>query len=490
MNDLQRRAAPRLFGFAALTLLTSSAVIGRADAPSEDAGEHPRHARSRHHATHRTRPSADHDPSAPDPRWHDPVSARGQTARGLYVGASFVRNAGAEGVVRAVQGSHMNAAVIDVKDAAGRIHYDTDVPELETHETGWLGDARALVQQLHDADIYAIARIACFADRELPNELPDRAIKHIRNHDRVWVSWGTGGTWLDPYNEANHRMIVGIAQEAQALGFDEVQLDYVRFPVDDGTQYAYYPAQTEENHADVLMRLLRSVDEALTIPIGVDVFGLAAYRRGNPSGLGQDLERWTRHVEVFSPMLYVNSMRAWRRGEDDRAFNLVYDGVSRLRERVGERPVIRPFLQAFERGADDYGPGFIDAQVRAARRGHADGFLFWHPGITYGVVRQAMRHRTRRLVPFPIDEDLQHARSRPHRVPLQTAPGTETGTETAHARRPSPARPPLAEPAGETLDDEEEDAPAARSTHVDAPPSGRRHRTPPDLAAPPSEPRR
>src|SRR5690606_4333927 len=106
-----------------------------------------------------------------------------------------------------------------------------------------------------------------------------------------------------------------------------------------------------------------------SIPIGVDVFGLAAYRRGDPSGLGQDLERWTRHVEVFTPMLYVNSMRNWRRGEDNRAFLLVYGGINRLRRRIGPGPVIRPFLQAFARGADEFNPEFIHQQVRAARRG-------------------------------------------------------------------------------------------------------------------------
>lgn len=436
---MQRRPAPWLFGVAALTITFSFAGEIRGDVPDRESG---RRGRSRHAQSaegeapreqaepvesEEPRPSEPDaaeargelrdDPADHDPRWHDPVSERGQTARGLYLGASFVRQEGAEGVIEAVRGTRMNAAVIDLKDAAGRVHYDTQVPELRSHRTGWLGDARALVRRLHEADIYAIARITCFADRALPAELHDRSIQHIRNHDRLWVSWGTGGTWLDPYNEANHRMIVALAREAQDLGFDEVQLDYVRFPVDDGTQYAYYPAETREHRADVLMRLLQAVDEAITIPLGVDVFGLAAYRRGDPSHLGQDLERWTRHVEVFSPMLYVNSMRAWRVGEQDRAFNLVYGGIARLRSRIGPRPVIRPFLQAFSRGADHFDPEFIEAQVRAARRGRADGFLFWHPGITYGMVRRAMQGSMHTLVPFPIPEHVRTSRSQRRPAP-------------------------------------------------------------------------
>lgn len=403
-----------LCGACALSITLALASEGRGDppaqAPAEPVSARPQRARQRREARQRQHPRAEDE----DGRWHDPVSERGQHARGLYLGASFVRHNGVDAVIQTVRGAHMNAVVLDLKDAEGRIHHETSIPELIPHRTGWLGDTRALVAALHEAGIYAIARITCFADRALPADVPHRAIQHARNRSRLWVSWGTGGTWLDPYHADNHRLVVELAREAQALGFDEVQLDYVRFPVDDGTVYAHYPSQTDEPRPAVLMRLLCAVDEAITIPLGVDVFGLTAYRRGDPSGLGQDLEQWTRHVEVFTPMLYVNSMRNWRVGEENRAFNLVYSGLHRLRERIGPRPVIRPFLQAFSRGADQFDPAFIRDQVRAARRARADGFLFWHPGHTYSMVRRAMQSgATRHLVPFPIPERVREARAAP-----------------------------------------------------------------------------
>ncbi len=342
----------------------------------------------------------------------DPVTEAGQRARGLYLGATFTRQHGAEGVLAEVRRTRMNAVVLDLKDAEGRVHYDSQIPELQSVETGWLGDTRALIDALHAEDVYTIARIVCFADRQLPERVPDRAIQDIRPARGVWTSWGTGGTWLDPHHPENHQLVVALAREAEALGFDEIQLDYVRFPVDDGTQYARYPAQTQEERPAVLLRLLRAVDEAIDIPLGVDVFGLAALRRGDPSGLGQDLEAWTRYVEVFTPMLYVNSMRNWMRGEDDRAYRLVFAGIHTLRRRLGRQAVIRPFLQAFRQGADEFNTHFIFQQVRAARRGRADGFLFWHPGHTYGVVRRAMRREVRYLLPFPIPQPVIRARAR------------------------------------------------------------------------------
>ncbi|MGE0788633.1 MAG: putative glycoside hydrolase [Sandaracinaceae bacterium] len=347
-----------------------------------------------------------------DERFVDRVSEQGQAARGLYLGASLVERHGHEAVVSAVRNAHMNAAVIDLKDAEGRVHYDTQIPELADMRTGWLGDARALTRALHEANMYAIGRIVCFADRSLPEHVPDRAIQSDRHRPRLWVSWGTGGTWLDPYNPENHRLVVELAREAEAMGFDEVQLDYVRFPVDDGVPFAHFPGQTDETHAQVLLRLLRAVDEAIHIPIGVDVFGLAAYRDGDPSRLGQDLDAWSQYVEVYTPMLYTNSMRNWRVGEENRAYALVYNGLHRLRERVGAAPVIRPFLQAFAQGAGtEYNEDYIHQQIRAARRAGADGFLFWHPGQTYGMVRRAMRGPSRSLVPFPVPPARSRARN-------------------------------------------------------------------------------
>lgn len=342
-------------------------------------------------------------------------SLRVQAARGLYITGPFVRGRGAAGILALLRAAAMDTAVIDLKDAQGRVHHDSAISELAEQETGMLGDARQLIRDLHAAGIHTVARIVCFNDPVLPRRFPDRAILDVRAYERgrqrLWTSWGTGSPWLDPWDPANHALVIALAREAEAIGFDEIQLDYIRFPVDDGTPYALYPDERPGvRRRDLLHGLLERLDEQISIPIGVDVFGIQAYWEGDASGLGQDLALWADHVDVFSPMLYLNAMRDWEVGTPNRAQRLVQIGIARLRARLGPRPIIRPFLQAFEEGSEDWGPEFIARQIRGARRGGADGFLFWHPGSNYGMLQRAMQGVAHALSPFPIPEERLHAR--------------------------------------------------------------------------------
>jgi hypothetical protein len=339
-------------------------------------------------------------------RLEDPVSERGRRASGLYFTGPFVRIHGAQGVVRTVRGAWVDAAVIDIKDDQGRVLFATSVPELARSRVPMLGDVRALVDTLHQAGIYAIARIVCFNDPIVPRAMPERAVLDARprRNGRPWVSWGTGNTWLDPANEDNQEMLRRLAVEVAALGFDEIQFDYVRFPVDRGVEWAHFPAKRDGvRHWRYIADFLRKVDESIDLPIGIDIFGVAALREGDPAGLGQLPEELSRYVEVFSPMLYANSFKSWTPSPGvERGASFVAAATARLRERLGDESVIRPFLQGFAAGTDRFDEEFIAGQVRAARSSSANGFLFWNPASNFGTVARALRApRLRALLPFP-----------------------------------------------------------------------------------------
>ena len=339
----------------------------------------------------------------------DPMSEKAQAARGLYFNGPVARRLGAEGMIRAVRQARMNAAVINLKDEQGRVFYDTLVDVLQEQKQRGYGGTAGVVTAMREAGIYVIGRIVCFSDPVLSRAHPDRAVLDARPQraGRIWADTGRRNPWLDPYNRENHDMLVQMVREGEALGLDEIQLDYFRFPVDESTVHAMFPGQVETPRRQVLLGLLRRMDEAIGIPIGIDVFGLAAFRDGDPAGLGQSLNDWALHAEVFSPMLYLNAMSAWLRGQKkNRAGTLIEAGVRRLRQRLGYGPVIRPFLQAFPQGADYYTPEFIAEQILGARDGGADGFLFWHPGSSFGLVRATMNRGRAKKALFDLDERL------------------------------------------------------------------------------------
>jgi hypothetical protein len=386
-------------------------------------------------------------------RYRDEVTLQGQRAHGAYFNAPVARRLGVEGIVRILKGSRLDAAVIDIKDDQGRISFDTQIPEFAQSRHVFIRDMPEFVRQLKQAGIYTIARVVCFNDPVLPKLYPDRAVIDTRpgHVGQVWNLHKGRNTWLNPYNEKNHDLLIALAREVQSLGFDEIQLDYVRFPVDEGAKFATFPGEGEKPRAEAILSMLRRMDEALRIPIGTDVFGLTAFKQGDPAGLGQSLEDWAAHVDVFSPMLYVNGMKGWlSRTDKERAGLLVAAGVRSLRERVGPEPVIRPFLQAFEEGADYYNGEFVAEQIRGARTGGGDGFLFWHPGSSYGMVRQGMAGACGE-VPFRIDERRAARERGLNREQVASGPNLDASSDPLH---PSPAtaaqggEPPLAAPQG------------------------------------------
>jgi hypothetical protein len=368
----------------------------------------------------------------------DPPSALGQGARGLYFNGPLARRLGAAGLIRIVHGASLNAVVIDVKDGEGRVFWDSQIEVLQPQKRPFKPDIALMIGELKAAGVYTIARVVCFSDPKLPRNFPDRAIMDGRPNKlgQLWANWKRRNTWLDPYHKSNHQLLVEIAKEIETIGFDEIQLDYFRFPVDEATSFALYPARTETPKQDVLLDILSKIDAAIDIPIGVDVFGVTAFYPGDREGLGQVMDSWAAHVEVFSPMLYLNSMRNWLKGtKEQRALRLVQSGVSRLRRRLGHGPVIRPFLQAYSRGADYYTPEFIAEQIQASRQGGADGFLFWHPDSDYKLVRQAMGGAAHGLSPFPNETReawrREHFGQMPEKTPVEEkAQQAEMATDT------------------------------------------------------------
>ncbi len=298
-----------------------------------------------------------------------------------------------------------NAVIIDIKDDRGRVTFTRDLPHATSRAHGMAKRMPQLVQALKKEGIYVIGRLVCFKDGRFSHGQPQAAIRDRRD-GKIWHDQ-SGGTWLDPFSQLTRDYITSIAKAAELIGFDEIQLDYVRFPVDPVSRYARFPGR-EKNlpRHEAIAALLAQVDQEIDLPLSIDVFGLTAYNKGDQDGLGQSLEHLAPYLDAISPMLYLANWAkpVWENPKPSRTHALIHNAVLHIRNRLGDRIAVRPLLQGFSYRALNFGTKFLFNQIHAAETAGSSGHLFWNQGGKYqklAVVWRRLKGAPHILSPKP-----------------------------------------------------------------------------------------
>src|SRR5579884_2209117 len=154
-----------------------------------------------------------------------------RAVRALYVNAWAFGSPKLWHLVRLVEGTEINAFVVDVKDDTGCLLYPSAVPtarEIGAGACARARDAKARLDTLAVHGIYAIARIVVAKDPLLAERKPAWSVKNRETgelwRDRIDIAW------VDAYNDSVWIYAAQLAAEAVRMGFQEVQFDYVRFP--------------------------------------------------------------------------------------------------------------------------------------------------------------------------------------------------------------------------------------------------------------------
>lgn len=316
------------------------------------------------------------------------MTERGVDIRGVYMPVGKVKSWSTAKMLRELKDTGADAVIIDVKDDMGRITFSNDIPLAQGTPHGYLKKIRKLVQTLRENDIYVIARLVCFKDNWFAGKYGGNAVRDFRNgkkwqdrHDLKWV---------DPHSQEMRDYIVSIALASQELGFDEIQLDYVRFPVEPNARFARYPHKKGNiQRYEAIAALLSQVDAALTIPLSIDVFGLTAYHPEESEALGQYLEYLAPYIDAISPMVYLANwpQKYWENPKPEKTHEVIRGACKKIKERLGDKIVVRPLLQGFRWRAENWGYGFIVNQIEAAQLGGSQGYLFWNAGGRYRKVK-------------------------------------------------------------------------------------------------------
>lgn len=317
-----------------------------------------------------------------------------EAVRGIYVGSWSIGSRRRRAVLLDLaDATEINAFVIDVKDATGEVSYETEVPlavQVEADRQIRIGDIRALLDTLRAHGIYAIARVVAFKDPLLAVARPEWSVR-----SRSGEPWedDNGVRWVDSFNRQIWDYNIELAREAVALGFGEIQWDYVRFP-DVPRDYAVdavYPARDGRTKTEAIREFLAYAAERLEgsgVPMTADVFGITTSSQRDV-GIGQSWEQMSDRVDVLLPMVYPSHYPAgsWGFPNPNAA---PYQIVKRALDDAVERSLlidgaadVRPWLQAFSLGEPDYGPMHIRAQIDATYDAGLDEWILWDPAVRY-----------------------------------------------------------------------------------------------------------
>jgi hypothetical protein len=291
----------------------------------------------------------------------------------------------------------MNLIVLDVKDADGRLTYPSTAPL--AHEVGAIQSPSMrhlprTIQFAHEHGIRVAMRIVCFQDDVLSRARRDLAVQSI---------WGKPMRigWLDPANETVQSYVVDLVREAMDAGADEIQLDYVRYPVEKIQAADFHLKDLKLTKPEVIRNFVHRVHEVTQprgVPLSVDVFGIVGEGvRQDLENLGQDPALLSHECEVISPMVYPSHYPKGFMGfaEPGDHPELVGVGVSRLlglirRGHPGAKTLVRPWIQGMPYHAPSFGPQYIAEEVGQAKRAGAAGWMVWNPSQNFSDTWQAV----------------------------------------------------------------------------------------------------
>jgi hypothetical protein len=310
--------------------------------------------------------------------------------RGIYI--PFVLLARPERVrelLELVDKTELNAVAVDVKSDRGFLAWKSEVPLAK--KLGVIKDreSRTLEEILRfcrEKGIYTIARIVVFKDNPLAFGRPDLAVK--KKDGSIWLDRENLG-WGNPFRKEVWDYNIALAKEVAALGFDEINLDYIRFPSDgDLGAIAWEETNTLETRTEALRGFMKAISEALApfpVFLSADVFGLTPWvEGGGDMGIGQRIEDVSPYVDYLCPMVYPSTFAPGSLGYENPAlypYEVVYRSTVKAKER--SKALVRPWLQHYSLYGVTYGLEQFRAQRKAAEEAGAWGWVWWNAGGFY-----------------------------------------------------------------------------------------------------------
>jgi hypothetical protein len=307
---------------------------------------------------------------------------------GWVAGTETFRNS----LIKMIDETELNAVVIDIKDSTGRLSFKIDDPMVESIGSfeNRIKDIRALTKLLHSKNIYIIGRISVFQDPYLAKLKPEWAIKRLSDGG-IWKD-KKGLSFLDPTNKNVHDYTLAISLNAYKYGFDEINLDYIRYPSDGNMKDINYNLISGKSRSDNIEEFFKYFHTELkkneNIPLSADLFGLTT-EVVDDMGIGQIWEKALPYFDFISPMVYPSHYPTGYNNYKNPAlypYEVIYkalsSAVNKTKNAGYDIKKIRPWFQDFDLGAT-YTKEMVRAQMKAGYDLGINSWMLWDPSNRY-----------------------------------------------------------------------------------------------------------
>ena len=310
------------------------------------------------------------------------------SAKAVYVPLAYLTNIKAlNSIFQMVEQTELNAVILDVKADDGRLAWDSQVElanqlKVDGNRAGWM-TLETFIEEARKRDIYTIARMVIFKDTHLAKGMSDLAV--IYPNGVVWQDT-EGSSWANPLREEVWAYNIALAEEIAALGFDEINMDYIRFPSDGDIGAVYYGKDnTPRNRTTAIRTFARRMQEAIApygTSLSADVFGLTVWVDPNDDmNIGQRVIDIAPYVDYIAPMIYPSTFIPGNLGLADpssRPYEVIYRSQQAAQERMPPTTKVRPWLQAYW-----YSTTEMLLQKQAANDANSAGWFWWNAAGIY-----------------------------------------------------------------------------------------------------------
>lgn len=295
-------------------------------------------------------------------------------------------------LLKIVNETELNAVVIDIKDSTGRISFHIDDAEIEKYGSieNRIKNIKEIVNIFHSKNIYVIGRISVFQDPYMAKTKPEWAVKRLSDGG-VWKD-KKGLAFLDPTKKEVHDYTLKIAKKSYEFGFDEINLDYIRYPSDGNMKDINYNLKDGKTRADNIEEFFKYFSTELkketNIPLSADLFGLTT-EAVDDMGIGQVWDKALPYFDFLCPMVYPSHYPSGYSGfknpaqEPYKVIDRAIKGAVLKTKAKGEDILkIRPWLQDFDLGAT-YTKELVRDQIKATYDNDLTSWMLWDPRNKY-----------------------------------------------------------------------------------------------------------